>query len=198
MIQNGEQVRSFIAIELPRNVKKGLEQIEYTVKQGGYAGIKWVNPEGIHVTLKFLGNISSEQIIEISKVLEETTQELSPFYLEIAGLGAFPNLRQPRVLWIAINGEVAKLSRLQQKIDTLLASCGFPKESRPFVPHLTLARLKDSMSPEEKRKIGTFIKSLKLETGFPFEAEAVSLMRSQLTPTGALYSCLFIAKLRSN
>ena len=198
VIQNGEQVRSFVAIELPRNVKKGLEQIEYQVKQGGYTGIKWVNPEGIHVTLKFLGNISSEQIIEISKGLEETTQEVSPFHLEIAGLGAFPNLRQPRVLWIAISGEVAKLSRLQQKIDSLLASCGFPKESRPFVPHLTLARLKDSMSPEERKKIGTFIKSLKLEAGFPFDAEAASLMKSQLTPTGAIYSCLFTAKFRRN
>ena len=198
MIQNGEQVRSFIAIELPRNVKKGLEQIEYKMKQGGYAGIKWVNPEGIHVTLKFLGNISSGQIIEISKVLKETTQEIYPFHLEIAGLGAFPNLRQPRVLWVAINGEVDKLSRLQQRIDSLLASCGFLKESRPFVPHLTLARLKDSISSEEKRKIGTFTKSLKFEAGFPFDAEDVSLMRSQLMPTGAIYSCLFTAKLRSN
>lgn len=198
VIRNGEQVRSFIAVELPRNVKKGLEQIEFRLKQGGYAGIKWVNSEGIHITLKFLGDISSEQIIEISKVLAETSQEMSPFHLEIAGLGAFPNLEQPRVLWVAINGEIAELSRLQQKIDFLLASCGFSKESRPFVPHLTLARLKDSILPEEKRKIGMFIKSLKLEAGFPFDAETVSLMRSQLTPTGAIYSCLFTAKFRIN
>jgi 2'-5' RNA ligase len=174
VIQNGEQVRSFIAIELPRNIKKELEQIQYNIKQRGYAGIKWVNPEGIHVTLKFLGNISSEQIIEISKVLEEATQE------------------------VAINGEIAKLSRLQQRIDSLLTSCGFLKESRPFVPHLTLARLKDSISLEEKRKIGVFIKSLQLEAGFPFDAKAVSLMRSQLMLTGAIYSCLFTAKLGSN
>jgi 2'-5' RNA ligase len=198
VIQNGEQVRSFIAIELPRNIRKELEQIQYKIKQGGYTGIKWVNPEGIHVTLKFLGNISSEQIIEISKVLEEATQEMSLFHLEIASLGAFPNLRQPRVLWVAINGEIAKLSRLQQRIDSLLTSCGFLKESRPFVPHLTLARLKDSISPEEKRKIGVFIKSLQLEADFPFDAKAVSLMRSQLMLTGAVYSCLFTAKLGSN
>jgi 2'-5' RNA ligase len=198
VIQNGEQVRSFIAIELPRNIKRELEQIQYKIKQGGYAGIKWVNPEGIHVTLKFLGNISSEQIIEISKVLDEATQEMSLFHLEIASLGAFPNLRQPRVLWVAINGEIAKLSRLQQRIDSLLTSCGFLKESRPFVPHLTLARLKDSISPEEKRKIGVFIKSLQLEADFPFDAKAVSLMRSQLMLTGAVYSCLFTAKLGSN
>ena len=195
MIQNSEQIRSFIAIELPQNVKRGLEQIKNKVKQEGYAGIKWVNTEGTHVTLKFLGNISREQEIEISKILEETTKEISPFNLEIAGLGAFPDLGQPRVLWVAINGEVAKLTRLQQEIDFLLSSRGFPKESRPFVPHLTLARLSDSMLPEEKRKIGTFIKSLKLEADFQFNAEAVSLIRSKLTPTGAIYSCLFTAKL---
>ncbi len=195
VIQNSEQIRSFIAIELPQNVKRGLEQIKYKVKQEGYAGIKWVNTEGIHVTLKFLGNISREQKIEISKILKETTKEISPFNLEIAGLGAFPDLGRPRVLWVAINGEVAKLTRLQQEIDSLLSSRGFPKESRPFVPHLTLARLSDSMLPEEKRKIGTFIKSVKLEAGFQFNAEAVSLIRSKLTPTGAIYSCLFTAKL---
>ena len=195
MIQNNEQIRSFIAIELPQNVKKGLKQIGDKVKREGYVGIKWVNPESIHVTLKFLGNISREQIIQISKILVETTKEISPFNLEIAGLGAFPDLGQPRVLWVAINGEVAKLTRLQQEIDFLLSSRGFPKESRPFVPHLTLARLSDSMLPEEKRKIGTFIKSVKLEAGFQFNAEAVSLIRSKLTPTGAIYSCLFTAKL---
>ena len=195
MIQNREQVRSFIAIELPQNVKKGLEQIKYKVKQEGYAGIKWVNTEGIHVTLKFLGNISREQKIEVSKILEETTKENSPFNLEIAGLGAFPDLERPRVLWVAIKGEVAKLTRLQQEIDFLLSSRGFPKDSRPFIPHLTLARLSDSMLSEEKRKIGAFIKSVKLEAGFQFNAEAVSLIRSKLTPTGAIYSCLFTAKL---
>ena len=198
VIQGDEQVRSFIAIELPPSVIKRLEQIEFKGRQGGYAGIKWVEPKGIHVTLRFLGNISSEQIIGIRKALEEITQENSSFHLEIAGLEAFPNLRQPRVLWVAINGEVDKLSRLQRKIGFLLASCGFPKESRTFVPHLTLARLKDNLLPEEKRKIGTFIKSLKIETALQFDAEAVSLMRSQLTPTGAIYSCLFTAKLRGN
>ena len=198
MIQDGEQIRSFIAIELPQSVKKGLEQIEFKGKQGGYTGIKWVDPKGIHVTLRFLGNISSEQIIAVRKALEETTQEIPSFHLEIAGLGAFPNLTQPRVLWVAINGEIDKLSRLQKKIGSLLASSGFSKESRPFVPHLTLARLKDSLSPEDKRKIGAFINSLKLKAYLPFDAEAVSLMRSQLTPTGAIYSCLFTAKLRNN
>ncbi len=198
MTQGGEQVRSFIAIELPQSVKNRLEHIEVKWKQGGYAGIKWVDPKGIHITLRFLGNISSEQIIRIRKVLEETTKEISCFHLEIADLGAFPNLRQPRVIWVAINGEVDKLSRLQQKIDFLLESCGFPKESRPFSPHLTLARLKDSLSSEEKREIGIFMTSLKIKASLSFNAEAVSLMRSQLMPTGAIYSCLFTARFKSN
>jgi len=198
VILESEQIRSFVAIELPRNVKKGLEQIECTVRQGVHTGIKWVNPEGIHITLKFLGNISGVQIMEIERALEETAWEISSFHLEIAGLGAFPNLNQPRIVWVAINGEVAKLCMLQQKIDSILVGNGFSSERRPFVPHLTLARLKDSISAVEKREIGMYIRTLNIETGYSFDAKTISLMRSQLTPAGAIYTCLFTAKLGNN
>ncbi len=196
MLPNVEQVRSFIAIELPPDVKNGLHRIEHKMKQGGHPGIKWANPEGVHITLKFLGNISTKQITAINKAIEETTQGFSPFLLKIASLGGFPDLRQPRILWIAINGEVEKLLELQKKLDSLLVSCSFPKEGRPFVPHLTLARIKDSVLPEERRDIGTFIKPLGIEAGISFDVQTVSLMRSQLTPKGAIYSCLFTSRLK--
>jgi RNA 2',3'-cyclic 3'-phosphodiesterase len=196
MLQDVEQVRSFIAIELPQDVKNGLHRIAHKIKEGGHLGIKWANPEGVHITLKFLGNISTTQITAIKKVIQETTQGFPSFYLEIAGLGAFPDLMRPRVLWVSINGEIDKLSELQQKLDSLLVSCDFPKENRPFVPHLTLARIKDSVLPEERRNIGTFINPLRIEDSISFDVQTVSLMRSQLTPKGAVYSCLSVSKLR--
>jgi len=194
-LQNVEQVRSFIAIELPQDVKKELYRIEHIMKQGGHTGIKWVNPEGIHITLKFLGNISTTQITAVNEAIKETTQGFPPFRLEIAGVGAFPDLRQPHVLWVAINGEVDRLSELQQKLGSLLVSCNIPKEARTFVPHLTLARIKDSVLPEERRNIGAFIKPLRINARISFDVQTVSLMRSQLTSKGAIYSCLFMANL---
>jgi len=195
-LQNIELVRSFIAIELPQDVKRALNRIELIMKQGGHTGIKWVNPEGIHITLKFLGNISIKQITAINEAIKEAAQGFSPFRLEIAGVGAFPDLRQPRVLWVAINGDVNRLTELQQKLDSLLVSCNFHKEARKFVPHLTLARIKDSVLPEQRRNIGTSIKPLRINAGISFDVQTVSLMRSQLTSRGAIYSCLFAANLK--
>ena len=195
-MQNIELVRSFIAIELPQDVKRALYRIELIMKQGGHTGIKWVNPEGIHITLKFLGNISIKQITAINEAIKEAAQGFSPFRLEIAGVGAFPDLRQPRVLWVAINGDVNRLTELQQKLDSLLVSCNFHKEARKFVPHLTLARIKDSVLPEQRRNIGTSIKPLRINAGISFDVQTVSLMRSQLTSRGAIYSCLFAANLK--
>lgn len=194
-MQNDKQIRSFIAIELPQDVKKALHRIELIMKQG-HTGIKWVDPQRVHITLKFLGNISTKQITPINEVIKETVQGFSPFRLEIAGVGAFPDLRQPRVLWIAINGDVNRLAELQQKLDSLLISCDFHKEARQFVPHLTLARINDSVLTEQRRNIGTFIKSLRINADISFDVQTVSLMRSQLTSKGAVYSCLFATNLK--
>ncbi len=197
MAHNSEQIRSFIAIELPRNVKNGLAQLRNELERAEHPFIKWVNPESIHLTLKFLGNVPLKQVAEITKAIETASKGISPFHLEISGLGGFPNLKQPRVLWVGIKGEIDKLLSLQQNIDLALAPLGFAKEERPFVPHLTLARIRQGASPKERKSFGELVMSTSSETSYPFDVEAVSLMRSQLTPAGAIYTRLFMIKLET-
>jgi len=194
---NSEQIRSFIAIELPQNVQSGLGQIRSELERAEHPFIKWVNPESIHLTLKFLGNIPFNRVTEVAKAMDEATQGASPFHLEISGLGGFPNLKQPRVIWVGIKGEIDKLLSLQQNIDSALALLGFVREERPFMPHLTLARIKERASPAERKSLGELVMSTSLEISYPFEVMAVSLMRSQLTPEGAVYTCQFAARLKA-
>jgi len=187
---NPEQIRSFIAIELPEEAKEGLARLRKELERDEHKFVKWVNPGGIHLTLKFLGNIPSKRVTEITEAIKEAAQGISPFHLEISGLGAFPSIRQARVLWVGIGGEVDKLSRLQKNIDSALAALGFAKEERPFVPHLTLARIREGASPPERRSFGELVGSTTFEDKYPVEVEAIRLMRSQLTPAGAIYTCL--------
>jgi 2'-5' RNA ligase len=134
--RNPEQIRSFIAIELPEEAKEGLARLKKGLERDEHKFVKWVDPGGIHLTLKFLGNIPSKRVTGIAGAIEEAAQGISPFHLEISGLGAFPSLKQVRVFWVGIGGELDKLSRLQQNIDSALAALGFAKEERSFVPHL--------------------------------------------------------------
>ena len=196
MSHDPEQVRSFIAIELPEEVRKGLARLRDELERDEHRFVKWVDPGGMHLTLKFLGNIPSKRVTEVTGAMEEATHGISPFHLEISGLGAFPGLKQVRVFWVGIGGEVDKLSKLQQTIDAALAALGFAKEERPFVPHLTLARIRQGASPSERRSFGELVDSTIFEEKYPVEVEAVNLMKSQLTPVGAVYTRLAVVRLR--
>jgi RNA 2',3'-cyclic 3'-phosphodiesterase len=190
-----EQIRSFVAIELPEEAKKGLTRLRKELERDEHRFVKWVDPQGIHLTLKFLGNVPSERVTEIAEAVKKAVQGISPFLLEISGLGAFPSLKQARVLWVGVGGELDKLSTLQQNIDSALAALGFAKEERPFVAHLTLARIREGASPPERRSFGELVASAAFEDKYPIEVETVRLMRSRLTPAGAIYTCLSVVGL---
>ena len=195
MSDNPEQIRSFIAIELSEEAKEGLARLRRRLERDEHKFVKWVDPKGIHLTLKFLGNIPAGQVAQITAAVEEASGGISPFHLEISGLGAFPSVRQPRVLWVGVHGDTDKLSRLQQGIDSALAALGFPREERPFVPHLTMARTREGASGPERRSFSELVSSTIFEDKYPFEVEAVKLMRSQLTRAGAIYTCLSVVRL---
>jgi len=185
-----EQVRSFIAIELPDELKLGLFQLQAQLKTGKQPPVKWVDPYSIHLTLKFLGNISTDKISGITGAIETAAQGVSPLYLELKGLGAFPNLRRVQVVWVGLSGELARLGELQRRIESNLAPLGFAPESRPFKPHLTLARLREQASLDERQSFGELIAGTRSEAVYGFKADSISLMRSQLTREGAIYSRL--------
>ncbi len=183
-----EQVRSFIAIELPDELKVGLTQLKAQLKMSKQPWVKWVNPYSIHLTLKFLGSIAADRISEITRAMEEAIQGISPFHLEVKDLGVFPNLRRVQVAWVGISGEVDKLSQLQRHLESNLAHLGFASERRPFTPHLTLARLHNQASLDERQRFGQLIATTKFEATYTVKVDTISLMRSQLTREGAIYS----------
>ncbi len=185
---NNKQVRSFIAIELPEDVKSGLYRLQDALKSPHHKFVKWVAPEGIHITLKFLGNISLQKVSEIMRIMEQASRGVKPFYLEIAEMGAFPNLVQPRVLWLGVRGEVHKLVAWQQRIDENLAHLGFARESRPFTPHVTLARLQEGVPLQDRRDFGKLVMKTPVEVSYKMMVNRLALMKSQLMPSGAVYS----------
>ncbi len=191
-----EQVRSFIAIELPAELRQELVRLQERLKAGKQPPVKWVDPYGIHLTLKFLGSIAASRVDEITKAIEEAARGISPFHLEVRGLGVFPNLRRVQVVWVGVEGEVGKVKQLQQRIESNLSRLSFAPESRPFTPHLTLARLRDRASLEERQKFGQLIVSTKFEATCTIVEDAVSLMRSELTREGAIYRRLSSIKLK--
>jgi len=190
-----EQVRSFIAIELPDELKSGLFQLQAQLKIGKQPPVKWVDPYSIHLTLKFLGNVAVDKISGITGAIEAAAQEISPLHLEVSGLGAFPNLRRVQVVWVGLSGELARLGELQQRIESNLAPLGFAPESRPFKPHLTLARLREQASLDERQSFGELIAGIRFEAVYGFKVDSISLMRSQLTREGAIYSRLSLVGL---
>ena len=190
-----EQVRCFIAVELPEEVRDEIAQLQAQLKSDNQPGVKWVDPYGIHLTLKFLGSVDQDKISPITKAMVEAAHDIAPFHLKVEGLGVFPNLRRVQVAWVGIGGEVEKLAQLQQGIESALAKLGFAPENRRFTPHLTLARLRDRASLEERQSIGQLIADTKFESAYNFPVAAISLMRSQLTREGAIYSQIFSVEL---
>lgn len=183
-----EQIRAFIAIELPDAVKDSLFAIRERLRPAEHPYVKWVAPEGIHLTLKFLGNIDQDLVPQITEAIARVAQDVSPFQIQIGGLGAFPNMGRPQVIWVAIEGEVERLITLHRGIDQALVPLGFAPESRSLSPHLTLGRLRERASSGERKRIGGLMMATEFEHGSIMEVSEISLMKSRLTPQGAIYS----------
>ena len=190
-----EQVRSFIAIELPDELRLGIGRLQARLRRAGQPWVKWVDPPGIHLTLKFLGNIAASRIGDITRTMGEAAEGVSPFCLEVKGLGVFPNLRRVQVAWVGVSGELDQLGRFQQRLEEGLARLGFAPESRKFTPHLTLARVRDRASLEERQEFGRVIVNASLEMDYVIEVRAVSLIKSELTRAGAIYHRIGLVEL---
>ena len=177
-------IRCFIAIDIPEAVKAHIAELQGALRQYG-ARISWARSEGIHLTLKFLGDVRQDLIPGISKALESVTVSTEAFIVSAKGVGCFPNSRRPRVLWVGLDGG-NDLIQLQQVVETALVPLGFKREKRKFNPHLTLGRIK---GPQGVDNVVQEMERL----GFPkqeFPASEIRLMQSDLQPSGAVYSVL--------
>lgn len=183
-----EEIRSFIAIELPREFKLSLARLQEQLKSGSQAPVKWVDPDIIHLTLKFLGNIDSVITGRITAALWEATRGIHPFRVEMGGPGVFPNPGRVQVVWVGLTGEVDKLGQLQRSIDAGLVPLGFKPESRSFTPHLTLARVRDGATPDQRQGLGRLITGIRFQPAGSIKVDTVHLMRSQLTREGPVYT----------
>ncbi len=191
-----EKVRSFIAIELPDELKAGLTQLQARLRLGEQSWVKWVDPNSIHLTLKFLGNIAVDKINGITMAIEKAALGIPPFHLEVRELGAFPNLKRVQVVWVGITGEIDKLAQLQQRIESNLAPLGFTGEARQFTPHLTLARTRSRASSNERQRLGQLIANARFEAAYTIKVDTINLMRSQLTREGAIYNRISSVELK--
>ena len=179
-------IRSFIAIELPEETLQNLAAIQEQLK-GSRAGVRWVKPGSIHLTLKFLGNIPAAQVDEIAAAATQVVVDEPPITLCAAGLGAFPSYRKPRVIWVGLRGEVDRLTNVQAGLEKALEPLGFALEGRGFRPHLTIGRVKD------RRGLQSLIEAMstqELPEFNSFDADEIILYKSDLRPTGAIYTKL--------
>jgi len=185
-----ETIRSFIAIELPDEVKETMALIIKQLRLAQYRYVKWVDPVGIHLTINFLGNIYSSQIPQITDIMKTAAERVPPLELRLGGLGMFPNEQRPHVIWVAPEGNTEPLVAMQREIEKALEPLGFAPENRAFTPHLTLGLVRDNASPEERKEIGSVVKEKKIDYEASFTLRELSLMKSTLTPTGAIYNRL--------
>ncbi len=183
-----EKIRSFIAIELSAEIKEEISRFQEGLKKADLPNVKWVDPNGIHLTLKFLGYTTADTIPAIIAAIEEAAAGIPPFQLTVGGLGAFHSPEQVRVAGVGMAGDTDILGQFKQRLDKSLAALGFNAEKRIFTPHLTLARVRELATAGERQKLARLIASADFSASQPVRVDNIYLIRSLLTPKGAVYS----------
>jgi 2'-5' RNA ligase len=190
-------MRLFVAIELPYELELILEQeIAGLQRAAEERVVRWVSPQAVHLTLKFLGEVGSDRVPSINEVLDRAAAEVPGFDVEVGGMGCFPNCRRPRVIWIGVDAEESPLEALYSAIERGLERYGFEPERRRFHPHLTVGRLKRSVTPAQQQTLSRQLEQTQIGRLGRIEVRAVSLMRSELLPTGARYTQLHQSELK--
>ena len=179
-------MRCFVAIDLTTDVRAAIARAQTRVRTAAtHADVRWVDPTQVHLTLKFLGAVVDERVPAVSAALETAVAGSRPVALAAAGLGGFPSLKSPRVLWAGITAGVPDLVQLAAGIDRGLAPLGFPPEARPFRGHLTIGRVR---SPRGGRELAAAVGAAGAPAFGSWTAPEVVLYESRLRPTGALYT----------
>ncbi len=190
-----DHVRLFVACEVPDDVKETIGEVIEGLRQKSGSAVRWIRPEGVHVTLKFLGEVPTKKLPAVKLAIQEAVVGHSPFELEFSTIGTFGGREGLRIMWVGIAGDVLRLEALVRAVNAALAVVGFEPERRPFRPHLTLGRVRDEISTRHRAEIEVAVG----KTGVPqvsWRTAQVSLMRSRLTSQGATYEVLATFPLR--
>ena len=181
-----EKTRSFIAVELPDHIRQAILNIQNRLKSN-IKGIKWVLPDKIHLTLRFLGDLDKSEIEAVKEAIDTAAGTGSPFLLSARGIGAFPGLTRPRIIWIGLGGGLVSLSELYLNLENQLEAAGVIREERKFKAHLTIGRVKGKV---DTVRLVESIKSFKdFEIG-TFSVNQIILFKSDLKPAGPVYTQL--------
>lgn len=193
MTGSRQTIRAFLAIEPPEDILQALSRLQEKLKREINGRISWTKPQGQHLTLKFFGDISADDVKNICAAVESRIASWSSFNLKIEKVGAFPDARKPRVLWCGIAEDGGKLSVLQKQLETDFEGIGFPNEDRMFRAYLTLGRIKESHGltgvSEALAKRNAFAAGV-------FECKELILLQSKLLPQGAVYTKMAKFKLK--
>jgi 2'-5' RNA ligase len=191
-----DAIRAFIAIELPEPILAELGKLEARLKpQLPREPIRWVKADSIHLTLKFLGQVPSDQLEMISLSLRVAVTAHAPFTLEVKGAGCFPDIHRPRVVWVGVQENDHRLHALQRAVENAIEPLGYPTEIRDFTPHLTLGRVARDVRQADQKKIGDVVQAAGVGTLGRWEVRQLALIKSDLKPSGAEYTILAYAPL---
>jgi len=186
-------LRTFVAVELPAGARAALaaaqDELRAALGQRG-GSVRWVDPAGAHLTLKFLGETPESAVAGVEAALRAALDGAAAFELRTGALGCFPSGRSPRVLWLGLDGDLDALAAARESVEAAISPLGWPTEPRPFSPHLTLGRLRPEASPAERAGIGKACGAIWPPPATLLPVAAVSLMQSELAPGGPRYTRL--------
>ena len=182
-----KNIRAFLAIEPTEDVLQAVSRLQENLKKEIKGKISWTRPQGNHITLKFFGNIDQDDVKNICAIIKKQIASVPTLSLNVEKIGAFPDARRPRVLWLGTTGDIDKLAALQTQVERDFEGIGFPRENRPFHAHLTLGRIK---IPQEITGIKEVMDKYKDFAAGGFNCKELVLFQSKLTPQGAVYTKL--------
>jgi 2'-5' RNA ligase len=185
-----EQIRAFIALEMPEPIRRSLSEISSRLKsQLSAVPLGWVPIQNMHLTLKFLGNVKNDQLENIKGLLGSLIEKYSSFQISLNGLGTFPNAKRARVLWVGVEAP-GTLKEIVADFESGFAELGFEPEGRPFAAHLTLARVRGHANQRDLLRIGDVLRSAPMPQPVSAVADKVVLFQSELRPVGSVYNPL--------
>jgi 2'-5' RNA ligase len=188
-------VRAFVAIDLSPEIRQRLDQvIEQLQERLPGAPVRWVPGKNVHLTIKFLGDVSESNLELLTKILRAESSRHDCFEFSVGNIGAYPSIRRPRVIWVGVEAP-PELQALQHGIESETARLGYAREKRQFSPHLTLGRVSRSAAPDDSRRIRQVLSNCKVGFLGAARVQEVFLYRSDLQPGGAVYTQLFSASL---
>lgn len=191
-LSGSEKLRLFLAVELPSPVRDSVARVREAFSAS--RGLRWVNPDLLHITIRFLGDVPAIHVSLVEEAARYAAEGVQPHTAHVSGIGAFPNDRQPRVLWagLAEDEGAAALTRLHGFVEAALEARGFDREDRPFSAHITLARTRDDISSAERRSIGDALREVseRVSPAGEVPVDTLTVMRSDLSAAGPRYTPL--------